>query len=347
MSQGWSAQDQVSQALRAVIADFGSQVLGNADMLGNLLKDHIPDHPREINVLQAAAQSGAAAAVDDRIRSGMAPAAAVRMTASELTHSLAIDSAAAEWGVAEFARALGYTLEPAATAPLADVTQLPGSPPADPQFGATIAAPVPPYAGQPTVGYSPPQQQQFYPAPQPTSAGPKSRRPLIVAVCAVLVLAAAIGGIVAFKSGPVLTGAKCLVGSWTLQSAHEDYGAFGGFQAEQWSFTAGSEQWRYSSTGTGTTKDSGFTLSTPSGASPSGRVVWNDAGTFHYRVAGEMIKYSGMSAPGWDTVYNLTTGSKRTFNERSVYTDYPDHFSCSGNTLRRYGDKYSYTYSRS
>ncbi len=343
MGEGLSAQDQVSRALRSVIADFGSQLLGNPEMLGNLLKDHIPDHPREINVLQAAAQSGAAAAVDGRIRSGMAPAAAVRMTAAELTNSLAIDSAAAEWGVAEFAEALGYAVGPSDPAPAQpDVTVLPADQPMAEQPGVTIAAPMPPYTGQP-------EPQQIYPAAQPPAGRTQSRRPLIAGICAVVVVIAGLSAYLATRNS--LTGAKCLVGSWSLQS---------GRQADTensvttvWNFTAGSQLWTFGSRGGGTVDERKFTV-TGSSANGSYRNIFVDHGSFSYRVVGSRIVYGGFNVPGTVTEVNLQTGSKATYTEKDLILDKSNDFSCSGNTLRRYGNTssgnsrstYSFSYTR-
>jgi hypothetical protein len=358
MNQERSAQGQVSQALRAVIADFGPQVLGNPDLLGNLLKDHIPDHPREINVLQAAAQSGAAAAVDDRIRSGMQPAAAIRMTAAELSNSLAIDSTAAEWGVAEFAQALGYVAEAATGAasaagtlavhipPVGDAMQLSAAQLGDQVSPATIAAQVPPLATAPQWGYPP--QQLSSPVAPPTAQRPPrrtSRGPLIASICAVVVVLAAVGGYFVVKHSTQLTGAKCLVGNWQLQSAHQsDFAS--GYGNEIWYFKGGSDDWMYGSAGTGTVTDSRVVFGTSPSATTSGRDVSTGSGTFNYHVVGSTIDYNSVSVPGMDTLSNLTTGKSHTYTDKTLWDDSPDKFTCSGNTLVRSGSGYSFTYVR-
>jgi hypothetical protein len=272
----------------------------------------------------------------------MAPAAAVRMTAVELTNSLAIDPAAAEWGVAEFAQALGYTIEPSsATLPQPDFTKQTAAQPRDQQFGATIAAPIPPYAGQPPPGY--PAQQQFYAPPQPPADRTKSRGRLIIAASAVAVVVIGFFSYLGISPGP--TPAQCLVGSWQAQSGYQTIAS--GSASGTWRITGGTEIWTYGPAGTGRVSDSGFAMTNHARSLVN---ELNDAGTFNYRVVGHEIEYHSVHVPGTLTQDNLATSKQHTYSYKTIYNDAPDQFSCSGSTLRRYGTApgviYSTTYKR-
>lgn len=58
----WDAQGEAHAALRAIVADprYGPPALSNAQTMSNLLKDMLPDAPRESSVLVAASEAGVA-----------------------------------------------------------------------------------------------------------------------------------------------------------------------------------------------------------------------------------------------------------------------------------------------
>ena len=58
----WDAQGEAHAALRAIVADprYGPPALSNAQTMTNLLKDMLPDAPRESSVLVAASEAGVA-----------------------------------------------------------------------------------------------------------------------------------------------------------------------------------------------------------------------------------------------------------------------------------------------
>ncbi len=58
----WDAQGEAYAALRAIVADprYGPPALSNAQTMTNLLKDMLPDAPRESSVLVAASEAGMA-----------------------------------------------------------------------------------------------------------------------------------------------------------------------------------------------------------------------------------------------------------------------------------------------
>jgi hypothetical protein len=58
----WDAQGEAHAALRAIVADprYGPPARSNAQTMTNLLKDMLPDAPRESSVLVAASEAGVA-----------------------------------------------------------------------------------------------------------------------------------------------------------------------------------------------------------------------------------------------------------------------------------------------
>ena len=71
-SASWDPQGEALSALRAIAADprYGTEALSSAPMMTNLLKDMLPDAPREANVLITAAAAGTATALQGIRRRG-------------------------------------------------------------------------------------------------------------------------------------------------------------------------------------------------------------------------------------------------------------------------------------
>src|SRR5258708_19148966 len=61
-STAWDAQGEAQAALRTIVADprYGPAALSSSQTMGNVLKDLLPDAPREANVLVAASDPGLA-----------------------------------------------------------------------------------------------------------------------------------------------------------------------------------------------------------------------------------------------------------------------------------------------
>jgi hypothetical protein len=75
----WEHQREVREALQTIVSDpqLGIPALSNAQTMSNLLKDLLPDAPRETSVLVAAAEAGLAQILLDHVSQGMdAPTAA-------------------------------------------------------------------------------------------------------------------------------------------------------------------------------------------------------------------------------------------------------------------------------
>src|SRR5260370_1960714 len=108
MDHGWDPRGEAGQALARVVEGFGPQVLGRADMLEGLLQDEIPQLPREADMLTAAARSGVADLLAERVRQGISPVAAVGMAAAEMTARTAVDTSGPPAAPRGFASVPGY-----------------------------------------------------------------------------------------------------------------------------------------------------------------------------------------------------------------------------------------------
>jgi hypothetical protein len=126
--------------------------------MSNLLKDLLPDEPREAGLLVAAAQSDLAGMLRGYAGQGIDPGTAIRLTSGSFVANTSHTPDACTWVVTELATALGMQAGPA-TAP----------PPcaADQAGQATVQAQSPPDQGQPTFtphdGAPPAANPQFAP----------------------------------------------------------------------------------------------------------------------------------------------------------------------------------------
>jgi hypothetical protein len=123
----WDAQGEAQAALRTIVADprYGPAALSNAQTMTNLLKDMLPDAPRESSVLVAASEVGVAGVLQDNVSQGMDLATASRLAAGSLENRTALTPDACAWAVAVLASALR----------LDAVRQAPPPPPPGPVYG--------------------------------------------------------------------------------------------------------------------------------------------------------------------------------------------------------------------
>ncbi len=107
----WPHAEQARAALRAIVSDpqHGPGVLSSTQTVSNLLKDLLPDAPRETSLLVAAAGAGVADSLRDNVRQGMDAGTAIRLAASSLAAKSAITPEACYWVVGEIAVALGLS----------------------------------------------------------------------------------------------------------------------------------------------------------------------------------------------------------------------------------------------
>jgi hypothetical protein len=107
-SMPWDAQGEAQAALRAIVADprYGPAALSNAQTMTNLLKDMLPDSPRESSVLVAASEAGIAGLLQSNVSQGMDVATASRLAAGSFENRTALTPDACNWAVGVLASAL-------------------------------------------------------------------------------------------------------------------------------------------------------------------------------------------------------------------------------------------------
>jgi hypothetical protein len=181
----WEHAAEARQALNAIVSDpqHGVAALSSAQTMSNLLKDLLPDAPREKSILVAAAEAGLADTLRQHVSQGMDPDTAIRLTASSFSTSTPFTPEACSWVTGEIATALGMShSEPAGAGSAAGA--LGGTPASfDPigQAAPTQIAPIPGYAPppQPAQGpAAPPQGGAGAAATAPWPAGrPRSGQP--------------------------------------------------------------------------------------------------------------------------------------------------------------------------
>jgi hypothetical protein len=107
-SMPWDAQGEAQAALRTIVADprYGPAALSNAQTMTNLLKDMLPDAPRESSVLVAASEVGVAGILQSNVSQGMDLSTASRLAAGSFENRTALTPDACAWAVGVLASAL-------------------------------------------------------------------------------------------------------------------------------------------------------------------------------------------------------------------------------------------------
>lgn len=192
----WEHAAEARAALNAIVTDpeHGVAALSSAQTMSNLLKDLLPDAPREKSMLVAAAEAGLANTLREHVAQGMDPGTAISLTASSFSATTPFTPEACNWVAGEIAIALGISSPtggllggtPPGFAPLDQgvATQMPpsgfgtGQPPAPGQ--GYPQGPGPGYPQSPGQGYPqspgsgyPQTPGQGYPAAPPTQGYPQ------------------------------------------------------------------------------------------------------------------------------------------------------------------------------
>ncbi len=120
-SAPWDPRGEALNALRTIAADpqYGAEALASAQMLTNLLKDMLPDAPREANVLITAAGAGVPTALQGYLAQGMDVGTATHLAAGALAERTALTADACAWASSSLATALLPPAAPLASGPLA------------------------------------------------------------------------------------------------------------------------------------------------------------------------------------------------------------------------------------
>lgn len=176
----WGASDEARRALRAIVSDpaYGVAALSSSQIMANLLKDLLPDAPREVSILVAAAEADVASNLRDRVSQGMDVGTACAVVAGSFAATTPYRPEACSWAVSEIAGALGLS-SPGPGSAVPSGSPAPGGAP--PTMSAPMVAAGPPAApsaypagAYPAGAYSPAQAQPPPPRgywPQPPAPG--------------------------------------------------------------------------------------------------------------------------------------------------------------------------------
>jgi hypothetical protein len=115
----WEHAAEARAALNAIVTDpeHGVDALSSPRTMSNLLKDLLPDAPREKSLLIAAAEAGLADTLREHVSQGMDTSTAIRLTASSFSVSTPLSPDACNWVTSEIAMALGISSPAQAGAP--------------------------------------------------------------------------------------------------------------------------------------------------------------------------------------------------------------------------------------
>src|SRR3989442_14484318 len=104
----WDAQGEAQSALHTIVADprYGPAALSNSQTMTNLLKDLLPDAPRESSVLVASSEAGVPGIVQSNLSQGMDVVTASRLAAGSFENRTALTSDACYWAVGVLVSAL-------------------------------------------------------------------------------------------------------------------------------------------------------------------------------------------------------------------------------------------------
>ena len=107
----WAHAAEARAAHNAIVTDpeHGVDALSSPRTMSNLLKDLLPDAPREKSLLIAAAEAGLADTLREHVSQGMDTSTAIRLTASTFSVSTPLSPEACNWVTSEIAMALGIS----------------------------------------------------------------------------------------------------------------------------------------------------------------------------------------------------------------------------------------------
>ena len=166
------ANGQARTALRSIAQDYGPPALSNPEFLNSLLRDMIPDSPREASVLVAAAEANVAGILQERTAQRISTDAAVAQAVAALEERTALAQDACQWAVRQLAEALGLLNQAGTTAPdpgsYAGPTLAPGTAPGPPVAPGPTIAPPPIFAPPGPTSWPAPPAPTARPGPTPT-----------------------------------------------------------------------------------------------------------------------------------------------------------------------------------
>lgn len=218
----WDPSGKAREALRQIVADFGTRALSSPSILDNVLHDLLPDSPKQVSLILATGGSDVATSLKDHVGQGMDPDTAVRLAAAQLAEQTPYDAAGCRWVTAEFARALGYQVSdeqadavPAAaptpaTAPAPAPVQTPIVPEVPVAAGVAVAADQALTIPPPDLSSPDLPSEEAAPAGGAPAAPRRRRRLAIALVSVVVVVGGLLGGAAATSSWPFTSGPVAL-----------------------------------------------------------------------------------------------------------------------------------------
>jgi hypothetical protein len=107
----WEHQNEAREALRFIVSEpgYGAAALSNPQTMASLLKDLLPDAPREKSVLIAASEAGLPGQLASHVSQGMDLATASALTAASFSEHTGYPEDVGGWVVGELAQALGLS----------------------------------------------------------------------------------------------------------------------------------------------------------------------------------------------------------------------------------------------
>lgn len=105
----WDHQGEARRALETIVRDphYGAAALSKPAVVSNLLKDLLPDHPREAGLLVAAAQADLAGTLRRYVDQGLDLRTATSLTVTSFADSTSHTAEACSWVAGELALVLG------------------------------------------------------------------------------------------------------------------------------------------------------------------------------------------------------------------------------------------------
>ena len=127
-STSWENEDTARDALRFIVSDpgYGVAALSSPQTMSSLLKDLLPDAPREKSVLIAASEAGVAGMLRDHMIQGMDLATASALAVASFTRTTGYPDDVGNWVVGELAQAIGFAPSPIPPGPVSPGPAGPG-----------------------------------------------------------------------------------------------------------------------------------------------------------------------------------------------------------------------------
>ena len=168
VTQSSENRAELRAALQAIVSDpnLGPHALSDRNLMAGVIKDYVPDAPRETGILLAAVEHGVPETLRGHIANGVDAPTAISRTASWFADRTMYAPDASGWVVGEIALAMGLSTpaESGLQAQPPPQPQPPVQPPVQPPQSPPRGTP---FQSQPQYQPEPPTREQWQPPPQP------------------------------------------------------------------------------------------------------------------------------------------------------------------------------------